>query len=153
MDYLLGGALLARKSVLETVGLFDPGYIGYWYEETDLSVRVKMGGFRILINPFAKVWHQPHKTEEHYSFRKKYLSNRNAIRFMKKYANGFQWTKYAFFVIGSIPLAVIRDLIRSGSLAGIWGKLRGLYDGLRGYDRYALELTNSGSMTWKTGSS
>ena len=41
VGYLWGGALLARKSVLEEVGLFDSGYVGYWFEDTDISVRKK----------------------------------------------------------------------------------------------------------------
>ncbi len=130
VDYLWGGALLVRRDVLVKVGLFDPGYLGYWFEDTDLSVRVMKAGYRIVFNPYAKVWHKPHATLEQFSYRKKYLTARNAIRFMKKYATGRQWIKYLFFAVGGLPYAFVRDLILRGNGMGAIGKARGLIDGL-----------------------
>ncbi len=143
VDYLWGGALLARKSVLEKVGLFDPGYIGYWFEDTDLSVRVRKAGFQILFCPYAKVWHKPHQTIEQFSFRKKYLATRNAIRFMKKHANALQWMKYLFFAIGGLPYALIRDIISGGNVQGTWGKARGLIDGIFGREAVVEKILGS----------
>ncbi len=130
VDYLWGGALLVRKEVLSMVGLFDEDYVGYWFEDTDLSVRVHKAGFKVLFNPYSKVWHRPHKTIEQFSFRKKYLATRNAIRFMKKHANTKQWIKYLTFAVGGLPYAMVRDLITRGDLRGVWGKAKGLYDGI-----------------------
>ena len=130
VDYLWGGALLARKQVLERVGLFDEEFIGYWFEDTDLSVRVRKAGYEILFCPFAKVWHKPHQTIEQFSFRKKYLATRNAVRFMKKHANGLQWMKYLFYAIGGLPYAFVRDLLARRNVSGVWGKARGLFDGI-----------------------
>ncbi len=130
VDYLWGGALLVKRKILETVGLFDPGFAGYWFEDTDLSVRVKKAGYRNLFNPFARVWHKPHATVEQFSYRKKYLAARNAVRFMKKHAGPRQWMKYTFFVLAGFPVAAARDLIRHGTLEGVWGKMRGFTEGL-----------------------
>ena len=130
IDYLWGGALLVKKNVLEKVGLFDQDYIGYWFEDVDLSVRFLKAGYKVLFSPFAKVWHKPHQTIEQFSFRKKYLATRNAIRFMKKYANVFQWAKYLFFAIGGLPYAFVRDLLLRGNVQGTWGKAKGLFDGI-----------------------
>jgi len=130
VDYLWGGALLVKREVLENVGLFDPGFAGYWFEDTDLSVRVRKAGYKIVFNPFAKVWHKPHATLEQFSYRKKYLTTRNAIRFMKKHATPGQWAKYLFFALGGLPYAFFRDLILHGSGMGAIGKGRGLIEGL-----------------------
>jgi GT2 family glycosyltransferase len=130
VDYLWGGALLVRKNVLETVGLFDEDYIGYWFEDSDLSVRVSKAGFKVLFNPFAKVWHKPHATEEQLSFRKKYLAARNAIRFMKKHATPLQWAKYLFYSLGGLPYMYLRDVLSSKNLGGTRGKARGIWDGI-----------------------
>lgn len=145
VDFLWGGALLVRKSVLEQIGLFDPGYIGYWFEDTDLSVRIKKAGYTNLICPAAKVWHQPHATGEQFGYRKKYLAARNAARFMKKHANFLQWCKYLVFVAGGVPWALVRDVALGRGPGGAWGKLRGFWDGVFGIEKYALELTNTGS--------
>jgi GT2 family glycosyltransferase len=130
VDYLWGGALLVKREILETVGLFDPGYVGYWFEDTDLSVRVRKAGYGVLFNPFAKVWHKPHATIEQFSYRKKYMAARNAVRFMKKHAKPRQWVKYTFFVVAGFPVAAVRDLIRHGTMEGVWGKMRGFFEGL-----------------------
>ena len=143
VDYLWGGALLARKSVLKEVGLFDPGYVGYWFEDTDLSVRVRKAGYQILFNPFAKVWHKPHATVEQFSFRKKYLATRNAIRFMKKHAPVHGWIKYMFYAIAGLPYALIRDLMKGRGAQGAWGKAKGLYDGIFNRDKAVEKILGS----------
>jgi len=143
VDYLWGGALLARKNVLEKVGLFDPGYIGYWFEDTDLSVRVRKAGYKILFCPFAKVWHKPHATIEQFSFRKKYLATRNAIRFMKKHAPVHGWMKYLFYAIGGLPYALVRDLLKGRGVQGAWGKTKGLIDGILERDRAVAKILGS----------
>lgn len=143
VDYLWGGALLARKSVLEEVGLFDPGYIGYWFEDTDLSVRVTKAGYKILFSPFAKVWHKPHATIEQFSFRKKYLATRNAVRFMKKHAPFHGWIKYLFFALAGLPYALVRDVIKGRGSKGVWGKAKGLYDGILERDKAVEKILGS----------
>jgi len=143
VDYLWGGALLARKSVLQEVGLFDPGYIGYWFEDTDLSVRVSKAGFKILFNPFAKVWHKPHATVEQFSFRKKYLATRNAVRFMKKHAPVHGWIKYMFYAIVGLPYALVRDLLKGRGVQGVWGKAKGLFDGILNRDKAVEKILGS----------
>lgn len=140
VDHLWGGAILLNRKVLERVGLFDPGYIGYWFEDTDLSVRVKNAGFKIVFCPLAKVWHKPHATEEQFSYRKKYLATRNAVRFMKKYATPLNWVKYLFFVFAGLPYMFIRNLILYKNCGGVLGKLHGFFAGLFQNDRKAMEL-------------
>ncbi len=144
VDYLWGGALLIRKSVLETVGLFDEEFVGYWFEDSDLSVRVARAGFKVLFNPFAKVWHKPHAMAEQLSYRKKYLAARNAIRFMKKHATPLQWAKYLLFSIGGLPYMYLRDVLSGKNLGGARGKAKGIWDGIWNNDK-AVEAILKGS--------
>ncbi|MBN1155417.1 glycosyltransferase family 2 protein [candidate division KSB1 bacterium] len=143
VDYLWGGALLVRKEVLAKVGLFDEKFVGYWFEDTDLSVRVHKAGYKVLFNPHSKVWHRPHAVIEQFSFRKKYLATRNAIRFMKKHANKRQWIKYLGYAIGGLPFAFIRDLVVCRDVRGVWGKAKGLFDGLFNRQRAIERVLNS----------
>lgn len=145
VDYLWGGAMIATREVLEKVGLFDQEYLGYWFEDSDFSVRVRKAGYQVLFCGRSKVWHRPHKTIEQFSFRKKYLATRNAIRFMKKHATFANWIKYLFFAVGGLPYAALRDLALRGSIAGAWGKAKGIFDGLLNRDEPARRLMASGS--------
>ncbi|MBN1352389.1 glycosyltransferase family 2 protein [candidate division KSB1 bacterium] len=142
VDYLWGGAMIATREVLEKVGLFDSEYLGYWFEDSDFSVRVRKAGYKVIFCGKSKVWHRPHKTIEQFSFRKKYLATRNAIRFMKKHATAGNWAKYMLYAVGGIPYAAVRDLILRGNPMGAFGKAMGIIDGLLGNDKRARQMLN-----------
>jgi len=144
VDYLWGGAMIATREVLEKVGLFDPEYLGYWFEDSDFSVRVRKAGYQVLFCGQAKVWHRPHQTIEQFSFRKKYLATRNAIRFMKKHATPGNWVKYLLFAVGGLPWVAVRDLLLRGSPMGAFGKAKGIVDGLLNRKKPALRMLASG---------
>ncbi len=57
LDYVCGAAMMFRKEVFQTAGLFDPRFFLIW-EESDLCLRAKKHGFSILTCPEAKIWHK-----------------------------------------------------------------------------------------------
>lgn len=57
IDYSSGCCMFIKREVLEKVGLFDNRYYLY-YEDADLSERVKRSGYSILFAPQAIVWHK-----------------------------------------------------------------------------------------------
>jgi GT2 family glycosyltransferase len=141
VDHVGMGHVLIRHSVFEAIGLLDEGYVGYGYEDVDYCVRATKAGFQILYCPTAKVWHRPHSGVGVYSFRKKYLESRNAVRFMKQHAPFAGWVKYLFFAFAGLFYAFVREGAR-GHLGGVWGKARGLVDGLVGNDKMVYKLMN-----------
>jgi GT2 family glycosyltransferase len=141
VDAVGAGHMLVNKEVFEKVGYLDTLFLGYGYEDIDFGVQTRQAGFKVVYCPTAKVWHRPHSGIGHYSFRKKYLEARNAICFMKKHARWHHWVKYLFFVGLGLPYALVREGLR-GNIGGVWGKARGLFDGLRGYDELTLQLMN-----------
>jgi GT2 family glycosyltransferase len=56
VDWLLGGALLARRSALAEAGYFDERYFLY-FEDTDLARKLKNKGYKIVYLPSAKMIH------------------------------------------------------------------------------------------------
>lgn len=56
-DYATGCCFMIRRTVLEKVGLFDARFFLY-YEDNDLSMRVKKAGFSIYYAPKALLWHK-----------------------------------------------------------------------------------------------
>jgi GT2 family glycosyltransferase len=139
VDYVGTGAMLTRKSVYKEVGLLDPGFIGYGYEDTDFGVRVRNAGYKVVSYTPSKVWHRPFSTIGQYSFKKKYLEGRNAIRFLRMYGNRWNWLKFLFYATGGLVYAAVREGAR-GNITGVVGKARGLYDGLWGREDFARTL-------------
>ncbi len=56
VDYAVSSGLLVSREALEKAGLFDPGFACY-YEDMDLSRRVREKGFRIRYVPEAHLYH------------------------------------------------------------------------------------------------
>jgi GT2 family glycosyltransferase len=139
VDYVGAGAMLTRKSVFDSVGLLDAGFIGYGYDDADFGLRVNKAGYKVVCYSRSKVWHRPFSGIGRYSFKKKYLEARNAIRFLRMYGNRRNWAKFFFYAIAGLAYASVREGLR-GNIKGVIGKARGLYDGLRGREDLAYNL-------------
>lgn len=56
VDYICGADMFIRKSVLDQTGAFDPDFFLY-FEETELSYRIKKAGFKSFLLPLARIVH------------------------------------------------------------------------------------------------
>jgi GT2 family glycosyltransferase len=139
VDYVGTGAMLTRKNVFMQIGLLDVGFIGYGYEDTDFGLRVKRAGHKVVCYTRSKVWHRPFTGIGKYSFKKKYLEARNAVRFVRMYGNRRNKLKFMFFAIAGLFYAAVREGAR-GNIMGVFGKAKGLYDGVRGREDFAESL-------------
>jgi N-acetylglucosaminyl-diphospho-decaprenol L-rhamnosyltransferase len=63
VDWLVGAALLVRRTVLDAVGGFDEGYFMY-SEELDFCRRVSSAGWQVVYLPAAQVIHYEGKSSE-----------------------------------------------------------------------------------------
>lgn len=88
-----GACFLARKNVIEKVGLFDPDYFAY-FEETDFCHRVWLNGYKIMIYTKPFIYHKGAKTAQklpsdfiqYHSFKNRlytYLKNLDKINIIK----------------------------------------------------------------------
>ena len=97
-----------RMHLFKLVGTFDEIYdakgMGFRYE-TDLCLKIKAIGYKVIVNPKIKILHKVAKRQR--GFRRKrglnyfYYANRNHIFFMRR----FFWKKYSF-------TNLIRDILR-----------------------------------------
>ena len=80
VDSILGCSNLIRTSVFKKIGSFQSIYKLY-FEETDINVRAKQNGFRVVVVKDAKVWHKNASTMNRFIFRRAYLLLRNLFLF------------------------------------------------------------------------
>jgi GT2 family glycosyltransferase/2-polyprenyl-3-methyl-5-hydroxy-6-metoxy-1,4-benzoquinol methylase len=78
-----GAAVLLRRSALEEVGAFDGSFFMY-YEDTDLSLRMRQHGWRLVYNPEARVRHHHSATAVEWSPRFCYYTERNRLLMLLK---------------------------------------------------------------------
>lgn len=113
VERMTGCSLMIRRSVIESVGMLDDRFFVY-FEETDLCLRVKKAGYRIVFFPEAAIIHFGGKSAM--QERKEYVANTTAL-------NYYLPSRYYFFrkhygKASEIVLRVI-DIAYGGAL---WAK-------------------------------
>ena len=131
-DYLFGCALLIRKEVLESIGLFDTSYFMY-YEDADYCWRARAAGFSLARIGYARIYHKGSLSVNKEKPLMIYYRARNRSRFFRRYPHGLHpiFTFIALF-LGSVWKILI--LIISGNISMIKpyveGVIRGLFEQL-----------------------
>jgi GT2 family glycosyltransferase len=82
--YVTGAALAVLRDVFVRAGMLDEGYFPAYFEETDLCLRVRRLGYRVVYVPGARLVHHESTTTGKFTRRYYYLYHRNRIRFMLK---------------------------------------------------------------------
>jgi len=57
VDWISGCCIMIRRQVFEEIGLIDERFFYYW-EETELCIRARRAGWRIVHVPQARIWHK-----------------------------------------------------------------------------------------------
>jgi GT2 family glycosyltransferase len=57
VDYCSGAALMIRKSLFQKLGGFDAKYEPAYYEDTDLSFKIRKAGYKVLYQPLSEIIH------------------------------------------------------------------------------------------------
>ncbi len=116
-DVLLfsGCACLLKMDALEKVGLFDEDFFAYC-EDTDLGLRMRRAGWKIVVAPDAYVYHYYSLTGGKFSLQKVYWVERNHFWVAVKH---FPW-----FLLAVLPLATAwRYLIQACYMINGTGEL------------------------------
>ncbi len=96
VDFVTGCALLAKRAVLEQIGLLDERFFAY-YEETEWCVRARQAGFKIIHVPQARVWHKIPLDARDSSPLVHYYMTRNRLLFLKVTGAGWlAWLQTLF---------------------------------------------------------
>lgn len=84
-DFFSGACVLIKANILDIIGLFNPKLFLYW-EDADLSIRIKKAGFKIMYFPNSHIWHKNAGSSSVGSDLHDYFLNRNRLWFGFKYA-------------------------------------------------------------------
>lgn len=85
-DFATGTCMLLTRDALKKVGMFDEKYFMY-YEDTDLSQRLKKRGFEVAYVPDSVIWHKVSQSSGIGSELNDYFITRNRMLFGLKYAS------------------------------------------------------------------
>ena len=84
VDFIVGCGLLARRAVLEEIGLLDEQFFLY-FEETDLCARARRAGWRVVYQPAARLWHKVSRSTGVDSPLTLYYMWRNALLYLARH--------------------------------------------------------------------
>ena len=90
ITYACSAAMMARNSILNEVGCFDPLF-RYPYEDADLGWRMNLAGYEVSYNPKAVAYHKLSATMGRANPRMIYLCERNRLRTMLKNFETATW--------------------------------------------------------------
>jgi hypothetical protein len=81
--YAMGAAMIVKRSVLDRVGVFDSDF-GMYFEDVDLSWRIRLGGYKVVFAPKSIVLHIGGATVKGQSTTSEFFNLRNMITTLLK---------------------------------------------------------------------
>ena len=106
--YAHGAAMIAKREVIEKVGMMPECYFLY-YEELDWSVMIQRAGYDIWYDPAFTVFHKESQTTGKASPLKTFYTTRNRLLFAQRnIQGGSKYLTYAYLV----SVVAIRDMAK-----------------------------------------
>jgi hypothetical protein len=84
VDWVSGCALLARREMIEQVGVLDERFFYYW-EETEWCLRARRSGWLVVAVPGARIWHKGVQRDYRPGPDVTYYSTRNRLLMLGKH--------------------------------------------------------------------
>ncbi|HEX7023099.1 MAG TPA: glycosyltransferase family 2 protein [Trueperaceae bacterium] len=122
LDYITGASMLISSRLAEAIGLLDDSYFFYW-EDADYCLRARKAGWRLVVAPQSKVWHDVAASVRGGSPQQYYLFATNSVRFFQRHAPH----AWASILVGSSKRLIKRLALLD--FTGASSIVRGLRDG------------------------
>lgn len=129
VPYVNGCAMLARRSVVEEVGLWDPLF-HLAVDDADWCMRMKRVNYRCYYAHKAVLRHKVAYTVGGYRATRTFYNGRSAALFVRRYGGFREWCTFLLFTAAALPIAFVRELPK-GNHGAVVAKLRGVVSGLR----------------------
>ncbi len=130
-DYASGCAFLVNREVIKKVGMLDPAYFAY-YEDTDLSYRVRAAGFPIKVIPKSIIWHKVSQSFKHKKINKigetqSHLLAKNGLLFGVNNLKGL--SKLIYLLNQYTTKLVLYIIFKTDSVKASLAYIRGIKEG------------------------
>ena len=122
VEALIGAVMMIRRAVLEEVGGFDQDYF-FFLEETDLAVRMRSRGWKVMHEPRAVAVHIQGATARNYEASARIEFYRSRYLFFRKHYGAGATRILKSLLLANLTLNVI--ILGSATLASL-GKAEGL---------------------------
>ncbi len=130
VDYLTGCALMARRELVEKVGMLDTSYRMYG-EDADWCLRAGRAGYRVVYVPDALAWHKVSLSSGgEFSPSKVYNKTMSNVLLFSRHARPYHWLTIPFFGAGYLVWLFVKGLAK-GDLKLPGAVFRALTDMLR----------------------
>jgi GT2 family glycosyltransferase len=118
--YAGGTAMILKREVLDKVGLFEEKFSAHW-EDTDLSWRIRLNGYRIMLIPKAIVYHKGSESMKRFARKKDIAFNvrKNRIMGLLKNYSLFNLARVLPVLFSIYSIVFIKELFwnRNASMA------------------------------------
>lgn len=108
-----GSATIYRMSVFKKIGMFDEDFNPIYNEDADMSIRMRKGGYTLMLQPNAVLYHHSGPTAKRLGYVGRLTNHRNRYRLMRKHWTRSQWAKAAMW----FPLVAGFYIVKSPDLA------------------------------------
>ena len=125
LHYLTAASVLIRCRALEEVWLLDEKLFFMYWEDVDLSFRLRKAGWHLAVANQSIIFHKEHASTGKGNLLLDYYFNESAARFFRRYAPIAAWPIF-IGTLGRLGKRVLR-----GNIPGFVATLRGTYAGLR----------------------
>lgn len=110
--YVHGAAMMIPRKVVEEVGMM-PELFFLYYEELDWSEQIRKKGYKIYIDPRAKIYHKESISVGKTSVLKTHYLNRNRVLFVRRNRSFFERIAfYTFLTFFTIPKNVVSFILK-----------------------------------------
>ncbi|PIN86227.1 glycosyl transferase [Candidatus Woesearchaeota archaeon CG10_big_fil_rev_8_21_14_0_10_44_13] len=132
VDYVGGCAMLIKREVINKIGALDERFFIY-FEETDMSIRIKKAGYKVVYLPLAQIWHKVSRKMGKESPSTLYYYTRNRPLFIRK--NGTLHNKivfYPYYIYEFVITPFVYQSVVKMDLKKAMAIAKGFYDFLTG---------------------
>lgn len=129
-DFISGCGIMVRRAAIDQVGVIDERFF-YYKEETEWCLRIRKAGWKIFVEPQAKMWHKGvtrnHQPKPHVTY---YKTRNRFLMLSKHHAPLLVWVMVWMQVIRTLASWTIKPKWKHmrGHRDCMW---RGIWDFLR----------------------
>lgn len=142
-------AFMIRRQAIDAAGTFNEELFPFHYGEADLCMKIARQGYKIMMQPSSKIWHDYRDANmtnnTRVSVTRAYYYGRNRLLFHRMYSKGV--AKFSFFLFAFIMVipAYLLIMIKAGRTGQekknlMSAYLKGVSDGV-GYNGRSLKTT------------